>query len=53
MAWPEKRVPLRISHLRMGVSNRGYIMEKGQIQHHDQMERIWENQEVVKTYLVV
>jgi branched-chain amino acid transport system ATP-binding protein len=35
------------------VSNRGYIMEKGRIRFHDTMEGIWENQEVVKKYLVV
>lgn len=35
------------------VANRGYIIEKGRIQYHDHMDKIWENQEVVRKYLVV
>jgi len=35
------------------VSDRGYIIEKGAIVHHDTMEAIWSNEEVVSKYLVV
>jgi branched-chain amino acid transport system ATP-binding protein len=35
------------------VADRGYIMEKGIIQYQDEMEKIWENQEMVRKYLVV
>jgi branched-chain amino acid transport system ATP-binding protein len=35
------------------VSTRGYILEKGQIQYHDDMDKIWENQDVVKKFLAL
>lgn len=35
------------------IADRGYIMEKGIIRYEDEMEKIWENQEVVKKYLIV
>lgn len=35
------------------TSDRGYILEKGVVQHQDLMEKIWQNQEIVKKYLVV
>lgn len=35
------------------TSDRGYILEKGMIQHQDLMENIWQNEEIVKKYLVV
>lgn len=35
------------------IGDRGYIMEKGIIRYEDEMEKIWENQEVVKKYLIV
>lgn len=35
------------------VSSRGYILEKGQIQCHDAMDKICENQDIVKKYLVL
>jgi len=35
------------------VSDRGYILEKGQIVHHGQMEDIWQDEDVIKKYLAV
>ena len=35
------------------TSDRGYILEKGMIQHEGIMEEIWQNEEIVKKYLVV
>jgi len=35
------------------TSDRGYILEKGMIQHQGIMEEIWQDEEVVKKYLVV
>jgi branched-chain amino acid transport system ATP-binding protein len=35
------------------TSDRGYILEKGMIQYQGLMEEIWENEEIVKKYLVV
>jgi branched-chain amino acid transport system ATP-binding protein len=35
------------------IADRGYIMEKGIIRYQDEMEKIWQNQEVVRKYLVV
>jgi branched-chain amino acid transport system ATP-binding protein len=35
------------------VCHRGYITEKGMIQYEGQMEEIWQNEEVIKKYLVV
>jgi branched-chain amino acid transport system ATP-binding protein len=35
------------------TSDRGYILEKGMIQYHGIMEEIWQNEEIVKKYLVV
>lgn len=35
------------------VADRGYIMEKGIIRYQDEMEKIWQNQEMVRKYLVV
>ncbi len=35
------------------TSDRGYILEKGMVQHHGLMEEIWQNEEIVKKYLVV
>ena len=35
------------------TSDRGYILEKGTIQHEGVMEEIWKNEEIVKKYLVV
>ncbi len=35
------------------VCNRGYIIEKGAIVHNDTMEGIWNNEEVIKKYLVL
>ncbi len=36
-----------------GVAERGYILEKGLVQHQGTMKEIWENEEVVRRYLVV
>ncbi len=33
--------------------DRGYILEKGMVQHQGMMEEIWQNEEIVKKYLVV
>ncbi len=33
--------------------DRGYILEKGSVQHQGLMEEIWQNEEIVKKYLVV
>jgi branched-chain amino acid transport system ATP-binding protein len=35
------------------TSDRGYILEKGMVQHEGAMEAIWQNEEIVKKYLVV
>lgn len=35
------------------VCHRGYIVEKGMIQHQGTMEAIWNNEEVIRKYLVV
>jgi branched-chain amino acid transport system ATP-binding protein len=35
------------------IADRGYIMDKGTIRYGDEIEKIWENQEVVKKYLIV
>ncbi|MBI5968503.1 MAG: ABC transporter ATP-binding protein [Deltaproteobacteria bacterium] len=35
------------------VSARGYIIEKGLIHHHGDMESIWQNEEIVRKYLAV
>jgi branched-chain amino acid transport system ATP-binding protein len=35
------------------VADRGYIMEKGIIRYQDEMRKIWQNEEVVRKYLVV
>jgi len=35
------------------TSDRGYILEKGTIQYQGFMEEIWQNEEIVKKYLVV
>jgi len=35
------------------VADRGYILEKGIIQHYGTMQEIWENEEVIRKYLVV
>ena len=35
------------------TSDRGYILEKGMNQYKGLMEEIWQNEEIVKKYLVV
>jgi len=35
------------------TSDRGYILEKGMVQYQGLMEEIWQNEEIVKKYLVV
>ena len=35
------------------IADRGYIMEKGTIRYQNEMEKIWQNEEVVRKYLVV
>ena len=35
------------------VCNRGYILEKGLVQHEGEMEAIWNNEEIIRKYLVV
>jgi branched-chain amino acid transport system ATP-binding protein len=35
------------------VCNRGYILERGMIQFEGQMESIWNNEEIIRKYLVV
>ena len=35
------------------TSDRGYILEKGMVQYYGLMEEIWQNEEIVKKYLVV
>ncbi len=35
------------------TSDRGYILEKGMVQHQGLMEEIWQNEEIVKKYLVI
>lgn len=35
------------------IADRGYILEKGVIRYQDDMDKIWQNEEVVKKYLAV
>jgi len=35
------------------VCNRGYILEKGTVRHEGEMEAIWNNEEIIRKYLVV
>ncbi len=35
------------------TSDRGYILEKGMVQYHGLMEEIWQNEEIVRKYLVI
>jgi len=35
------------------TSDRGYILEKGMVQYEGAMEEIWQNEEIIKKYLVV
>ncbi len=35
------------------VCNRGYILEKGRVQYEGEMEAIWNNEEIIRKYLVV
>jgi branched-chain amino acid transport system ATP-binding protein len=35
------------------MADRGYILEKGAIRHQDEMDKIWQNEEVVRKYLAV
>jgi branched-chain amino acid transport system ATP-binding protein len=35
------------------TSNRGYILQKGMVQYEGAMEEIWQNEEIIKKYLVV
>jgi len=35
------------------IADRGYILEKGVIRYEDEMDRIWQNEEIVKRYLAV
>ncbi len=35
------------------VARRGYIIDKGRIAYHDEMEQIWANEDVVRRYLAV
>lgn len=35
------------------TSDRGYILERGMVQHQGAMEEIWQNEEIVRKYLVV
>ncbi len=35
------------------TSDRGYILEKGMVQYQGLMEEIWQNEEIVKKYLVI
>lgn len=35
------------------VAQRGYIIDKGRIEHHDEIEEIWANEEIVRRYLAV
>ncbi len=35
------------------LADRGYILEKGTIQHQGPMEQLWENEEIVRKYLAV
>lgn len=35
------------------VAQRGYIIDKGRIEYHDDIERIWANEEIVRRYLAV
>jgi branched-chain amino acid transport system ATP-binding protein len=35
------------------VAGRGYIMEKGLIQHQGTLEEIWQNEEIVRKYLAI
>jgi len=35
------------------IADRGYILEKGVIRYQDEMDKIWQNEEVVRRYLAV
>lgn len=35
------------------IADRGYILEKGVIRYQDDMDKIWQNEEVVKKYLAI
>lgn len=35
------------------IADRGYIIDRGVIQYQDEMEKIWQNEEVVRKYLAV
>lgn len=35
------------------VASRGYIIDKGRIEHHDAIERIWADEDLVRRYLTV
>lgn len=35
------------------VASKGYILEKGRVQYHASMEEIWQNEELVRKYLVI
>ncbi|MFQ5854934.1 MAG: ABC transporter ATP-binding protein [Anaerolineae bacterium] len=35
------------------VAQRGYIIDKGRIEYHDEIEKIWANEDIVRRYLVV
>lgn len=35
------------------MADRGYILERGVIRHQDKMDKIWQNEEVVRKYLAV
>lgn len=35
------------------IADRGYILEKGVIRYQDEMEKIWQNEEVISRYLAV
>ena len=35
------------------IADRGYILEKGVIRYQDEMEKIWQNEEVIRKYLAV
>jgi len=44
---------IRISNSAEKTSDRGYILEKGIVQYQGLMEEIWQNEDIVKKYLVV
>jgi branched-chain amino acid transport system ATP-binding protein len=35
------------------MADRGYILERGAIRHQDEMDKIWQNEEVIRKYLAV